>query len=1119
VLLDNFIQHRNEEAFADLVARHGPMVYGVCQRVLRNTHAAEDVAQSTFQLLATSANGIRRPEALAAWLHQTARHLALKHLRKETRRLRRESQLARRARANHARDPLDALTVRELLEVFDAELGCLHDQHRLPLILCVLEGLSQKQAAERLGWTLQQIKGGLERGRAQLRKALVRQGLTGAAVAVSLEAMHEFVRAQPLPTSLTSAITRAATYAVVDSTCSSSALVKAFGGVGQLKALSLAGLVTALLLAGAGAIYWPAGGRPAEAETSALPPDNLPGIQNVQRVDLQGDPLPEGALARLGTVRWRGRGEISALALSPDGKLAAVAGEGGLSLIEVASGKPLRNLADLRINPYMLAFSPDGTRLALCGRSFELNAQGAKTEVWEIRNAQLLHAFDTHLMRQFGWTKDGQLQGVFANNGAIVVRDLASGKEIALEDAGPKSTPGRRNFFAFSSESRVLAFYDAREKQPEIHIYDATTGKKRSVLQGPKGQILANALTSNGEALASLTGDADPAGDTVHIWDVAAARISHTIRSDQKSLSNVAFSPDGKVLVTVAWQNVRCWDVATGRELSRTQGVNSFAKQIAFTPDGKKLISVENHRPGLHVWDAATGMLQSEPVGHLSVPACLAFSPDGRRVVTGGTDGKVIVWDVNTGASHTGLQQRSWAQASRFSDGGLSLYAVGIDDKIRIVDALNGQERHVLEIVDPERPDTRQSGIILDLLDDQRTLVAFSKYESLKPDGQEARETLITGWDALTQQLLFRRRREAIDLGTAVSPDGKILAVGQFARDPMGAAEDERGVEGGGPILLEDLRTGEQLFSLPPHEGQEEPDGFSSDGRILVTTKHQTETTTFRLWETTTGNLIRTIPTVMNGRFSFSLDGRLLAMNPSLQEISLWDLQLGKEVRRIRGFDADVAGLDFSPDGRRLISTLSDSTLLVWDVGSQNRPASRKELNAVQIAAAWKDLAGADAASAFRVRKLLAGSPANVVSFLKAKLEPAVPPNAARVKKLIADLGSDRLADREHAQKELSALGEVAGQALQDALGRKPPLELRRRIEMLQSEARGPVRPGEKLRALRALAVLEDIANPEARSILESISQGEPRARLTREAKGSLTRIAKLERARKDKAP
>src|SRR5262249_33647676 len=113
LLLERFLLTGDQDAFAGLVSLHGPMVLAVCRRVLHNDHAAEHVAQATFLVLARQAGTIRCLASLAAWLYRTARHLALKHSRGETRRRQREAQ-RQRAHADPHPDPLDQLSVREL---------------------------------------------------------------------------------------------------------------------------------------------------------------------------------------------------------------------------------------------------------------------------------------------------------------------------------------------------------------------------------------------------------------------------------------------------------------------------------------------------------------------------------------------------------------------------------------------------------------------------------------------------------------------------------------------------------------------------------------------------------------------------------------------------------------------------------------------------------------------------------------------------------------------------------------------------------------------------------------------------------------------------------------------
>jgi RNA polymerase sigma factor (sigma-70 family) len=190
-LLERFVSFQDEEAFATLVQRHGPMVLGVCQRVLGNSHDAADAFQGCFLVLARRARAIRRPESLAAWLCGVAYRVARKMKTTACLRRTREKQLP----ARPAMCPPD-LSWRELLAAVDEEMQSLPDKHRQPLVLCFLEGLSQEEAAEQLGWVRGTLKRRLERGRELLRQRLIRRGL---ALGVAAFAMLSACRALAMP--------------------------------------------------------------------------------------------------------------------------------------------------------------------------------------------------------------------------------------------------------------------------------------------------------------------------------------------------------------------------------------------------------------------------------------------------------------------------------------------------------------------------------------------------------------------------------------------------------------------------------------------------------------------------------------------------------------------------------------------------------------------------------------------------------------------------------------------------------------------------------------------------------------------------------------------------------
>jgi RNA polymerase sigma factor (sigma-70 family) len=203
-LLQRFAGVRDEQAFAVLVHRHGPLVLGVCRRILQSVHDAEDAFQATFLVLARRASAIRKPDSLASWLYEVAYRLARKMKADVSKRRVRECKVPPAAPVG----PAD-LTGRELQTILDEELQHLADKYRQPLLLCYLEGLTQEEAAGQLGWPRGTLKRRLERGRELLKGQLSRRGLgLGAAIAVTLPAGEAL--ALPVPVALSANTSHAA---------------------------------------------------------------------------------------------------------------------------------------------------------------------------------------------------------------------------------------------------------------------------------------------------------------------------------------------------------------------------------------------------------------------------------------------------------------------------------------------------------------------------------------------------------------------------------------------------------------------------------------------------------------------------------------------------------------------------------------------------------------------------------------------------------------------------------------------------------------------------------------------------------------------------------------------
>jgi RNA polymerase sigma factor (sigma-70 family) len=205
-LLDAFIDHRDEVAFEALVRRHGAMVMGVCRRILRSHHDAEDAFQATFLVLAHKAAGLAARELVANWLYGVAYHTALKAKAASARRRARECEAADMPK------PEAAATVApcDLQAILDHELSRLPEKYRAPIVLCDLEGKSRKEAAQQVGCPEGTIASRLARGRTLLAKRLVQRGVTLSAAAVAGE-MPLNVASASVSTVLISTTSNAAT--------------------------------------------------------------------------------------------------------------------------------------------------------------------------------------------------------------------------------------------------------------------------------------------------------------------------------------------------------------------------------------------------------------------------------------------------------------------------------------------------------------------------------------------------------------------------------------------------------------------------------------------------------------------------------------------------------------------------------------------------------------------------------------------------------------------------------------------------------------------------------------------------------------------------------------------
>ncbi|MBY0526209.1 MAG: sigma-70 family RNA polymerase sigma factor [Gemmataceae bacterium] len=1095
-LLQRFVQSRDEAAFSVLMERHGPLVHRMCQRLLRDPHAAEDAFQATFLVLARKAASVRRPEALGCWLHGVAYKVASRARQQKAATPVEEPQAIDRMP-----DPLTEMTLREARAMLHEALERLPEKYRLPLILCYLEEQTRDEAARQLGWPEGTFKRRLERGRELLREQLSRHGATISAGLLSTILSVDEAQALPLAlkqAALESAVRFAAGEALAG--VPAARLAQAvLGSVvsGKLKLAIV--LALALTVAGTGAtalMLQPSHGRPANEEPvvalADAPAAKEPAPPEQPMVlDVPKDPLPAGAVARMGTLRFRQGGMIMAVAFAPDGKSLATAGnqKQPIRLWDLATGKERQRYDGQAEQVQRMLFSSDGKFLIAAeqGQSY----RDVLLRQWDVATGKALRHFKTEINPcSLALSADNRTLAVGGLQGEIQLFDVAEGKELRSWKERQASIDG----LAFSPNGKYLAsggcFLNGDNK---IRVWDAATGKLVRHIVGHEGGIMCCAFSPDSKTLAS----GGQREGRVHVWDVETGKHVHKCDGAPAGpLAMVRFQ-DAQTLVAGSYDGtIRTWDVATGKQRHRFKGP-ATTNSVALSPDGKT-VAVAGRTPTFQLWDVGSGKALATFEGHHDGVNALSFVDDTKTLVSASKDGGAKVWDTATGKARAFAASGAAARTQVVSPDGRIIATV--EDKVlRVSDTPTGKQLHEFPMAD----NFRRQFSVLAFAPNSKVLAFGSTWGPIHVhDLATGKELHKFGEYPGNLPGRFGPVPRCPFHDMALSPDGRLLVTAEAPYFTEGVQVYNS------KVRVWDLLSGTEVRQFE-HKNGILVVRFSPDGRSLVTAG-QDKAICF--WETSTGKLRNRVGPIAARvtTIAISTDGRTLAWGEDTGRVVLFDVLAGKEVRAFQGHQGAIDSLRFSTDGTRLASGSDDTTILIWDVTQRvSREPAMGEPSAKELEALWADLLADDAARAGKAIATLARAPQASVPFLSrhAKAEAGVDPK--RMAQLLADLESNEFMARQKAEADLERLGEQADPYLRKILEGKPSLDVRQRVEKLLAKVTGQVWPAETLRAVRAVEVLESIGTPEAKKELERLAQGGENARLTREAKGSLQRLSR----------
>jgi WD40 repeat protein len=707
------------------------------------------------------------------------------------------------------------------------------------------------------------------------------------------------------------------------------------------------------------------------------------------RFDRLGDPLPPGAIARLGTQRFRNDGEVRCVTYSPDGRVLASSTGQGLQIRDAASGRELHRFDGTGIRDGMLVFSPDGKMLA-----YSSDVEGGTRQ--------------------------------------IMIRDVATGREIQ-RTAGPK---GDYHELAYSPDGKLLAaILHGKDFPPSVKLYDAATFEEcQGIVPSRADGASLNTVDFLPDSRTLLiVGDFSPG---VQFWDVVAGNRLRGFPARAQIRGACAISRDGTILAmgfrrgerglrgafeigrgsfswalgfnreereirgaipmgqdSFSWalgysrglEEIRLIDANTGREVRRIE-VDQEPRRLAFSPDGKRLAAwcmseergddkrdpateQDDGTLAIQVWDVATGRETHRLPGHprrihgfwVSGPwaegrksnawnneiTSLSFAPDGRTLATTGGENWIRLWDVARGTElFAETEHPSSTGSIVFTRDSQTVITGSIEGNLLFWDPRTGAERRRIRA-------HRSAVMGLAISADGATLLS---------EGQNGPAKF---WDLATGQMSRQvvLPRDPGQNALEFSPDGRMILTGgpphrlidvkggreraQLPRDPEDnvrcpfcvkfVPNHHTLIASYGAYLLEcNVATGRLIRRIDKSWIKPHAHGtcltISPDGSRLATGEqdenvHEVDRITGR-------EVARFVApgTKGFGTIAYSPDGRLIAAGDG-HSMCLWEVTSGRLLRTVdQVHGGDVDNLTFSPDGRLLASSRSDATVLIWDV-------------------------------------------------------------------------------------------------------------------------------------------------------------------------------------------
>ncbi len=974
----------DQHAFTALVEKYQKQVHALAWQKIGDFHIAQEIAQDTFLTVYEKLETLTHHSQLAGWLYVVTnnkcknwhrkKRLALQSL-EETDPVEIEeayySEFMMKERENAANQKRRAIVQKLLSQLKESE--------RTIVNLFYIAEMPCEEIGRFLGMSPNTVRSKLHRARNRLKKeeAMIKENLSSFQLPTQMteNIMKKVSRIKPAaPTSSKPIVP----WAIAASTLAVVLLILGFGNHQYLTRFQKPYSFDATTEMTVDIIDTPIVAnldtkpdvQTQIESTNAIGKDNnpeqQPNIASAEISEAQGDEivkdytqweLPEKAKARFG------KGGINVIQFSPDGRQLAVGSSIGVWLYDVETEKELSMFPG---KCKFITFSPDGRFLASI-------VSGQVTQLWEVATGQkVLYNDSLPKASVLRFSEDGKTLFALSRKGdSISQLDVITGK-MNVQHIEGRTGWDYRDVFAITHDKLAVGTENKTE------LWDTTTGEILSTLEGNR-HVLDLKFSSDGTQLA-CAGEVGYKTVKLQLWDTESKE-SITLENHTGWVHALAFSPDGKMVASGGSDmTVQLWDITTGEPLTAFTGHNSGINALTFSPDNRTLASGSADGT-VQFWDVKTGnSIPTRITEHTMRVKTATFFKDSTTLATVAHDGIVSLWDVETSQRidtrtlrttdfyHKGDQDRDfqvWLTSSAFSPDGTKIVTAeakgnSLPDSsrseytsgrlIRLSDVKSGHELQTLA--------THDGPACLTFSPDGNT-VAFGEYRKIRLWNTETGETLDIALELLSADTSHFDQDEIDKIpdefkthfnelaptisALVFSPDGKKLVSATLGGkvemwDTKTGASLARLFEGKGPIVEgtpPDVSISYQIYI--------DSMAFSPDGNLIaMASSEKVDVLTLQ-----NRTLLREIFTnsASPNVLVFSPDNAMLVIGLYGGKIELWNLETEDRPITLKGHTETVQTLVFSPDGKTLVSTGNDGTILLrdWDevLKSSNREENR----------------------------------------------------------------------------------------------------------------------------------------------------------------------------------